>query len=75
MAENKVSAQELASGLFLFCCTRGHALEPGARGETDERLRGNSKNASAHAPLVAALLEAERGGRVGRRHDDKGGAT
>ena len=37
IAEDKVTVEDLRSGFFLFGCTRGHAIDPGAQGEADER--------------------------------------
>ena len=65
IAHDKVSAEDLRTGFYLFGCTRGHALEPGAQGEADERQWNKGKNAAGHETLVAAVLEAEKEGRAG----------
>lgn len=69
LGSGKVTAQDLSEGLFFFGCTRRHAYEPGAQGESDERTFHNGRYASAHPVLVSALRQAENEGRVAWRHD------
>jgi hypothetical protein len=75
IADGHISAEDLQRGLFMFGCTRGHALEPGAKGEADERKWNKGKNAVAHPILVNALLEAETAGRVAWLRDEDGRAS
>jgi hypothetical protein len=65
IADGQVTQEELDTGFFMFGCTRGHALEPGAQGETDERTWNKGKNANGYPTLLAALLKAEEDGRAG----------
>ncbi len=64
VGENKVTALELAEGLFFFGCWRDHALNPGAAGEADERTWNNGRYALAHPTIVEAVLKAEAEGRA-----------
>lgn len=75
IADNCLTEEDLKQGLFMFGCTRGHAIEPGAKGETDERKWNQGKNAAAHPILVNALLEAERDGRAVWLKGEDGRAT
>lgn len=63
IAHNSVSEEDLNTGLFYFGCMRGHAYEPGAHGELDERVLLKEKGAPAYAKLVQALAKAESEGR------------
>ena len=63
--EGRVTDADLKTGLFMFGCTRGHAFEPGAQGETDERQWNQGRNATAFPQLIAALELAETEGRAG----------
>lgn len=64
MATGKVSQADLDEGLYMFGCTRGHALEPGAAGESDERT-WNPGYAEAYPAIRESLLKAETEGRAG----------
>lgn len=75
VAHDRITAEDLQHGLFMFGCTRGHALNPGAKGETDERTWSNGRNAVGHPTLVNALLAAEKDGRVAWLKDETGRAT
>lgn len=75
IAHDRITAEDLQQGLYMFGCTRGHALEPGAKGEADERTWSQGRNAQGHAPLVKALLEAEQAGRVAWLKDETGRAV
>lgn len=75
IAHGRMSEEDLQQGLFMFGCTRGHALEPGAKGETDERTWSQGRNAAGHQPLVNALLQAEKDGRAAWLKDETGRAT
>lgn len=69
VSTGRVTAQDLSEGLFFFGCTRRHAFEPGAQGETDERTFNGGRYAGAHLAIVKALHEAEQEGRAAWRHD------
>jgi len=64
VGESKVTADDLAQGLYFFGCRREHALNPGAAGEADERTWHKSQFAHAHPGIVEALLQAEQDGRA-----------
>ncbi len=64
VAENVVTAEDLATGLFFFGCRREHALNPGAAGEYDERKSFNGRFEHVHPTIVQALLSAEAAGRA-----------
>jgi hypothetical protein len=57
-----VKVEDLKAGLFVFGCTRGHAITPGAAKEYVEPVV--QRYPELHAQLVAAVLEAEAAGRV-----------
>lgn len=65
LLQGSVTPADLKTGLFMFGCTRGHAFEPGAQGETDERQWNQGRNASVFPTLIAALELAEAEGRAG----------
>ncbi len=62
LQSGRVNASDLATGLFVFGCTRDHAMQPGAAGEYVEDIV--TKRPDLHLLLVAALLEAEAEGRI-----------
>lgn len=66
----KVTAEDLSNGFFMFGCTRGHAFNPGAAGETDERQWNNGQNAVSHPVIIDALVKAEQDGRAGWMRPD-----
>ena len=69
VADNKVTAEDMAEGLYFFGCTRRHAFQPGAQGETDERTWNRGKNAVGYPVVREALRVAEGQRRVAWRHD------
>lgn len=64
VTEGRVTPDDLKQGLFFFGCRREHALNPGAKGEVDERTWHQGRYAKAHPVIVAAVVEAERDGRA-----------
>lgn len=59
IVSGQISQEDLDNGFFMFGCHRTHALDPGSKGERDERQGNNGTNAKAHPTLVKALLTAE----------------
>lgn len=64
IVDGNVTQDDLDKGLFMFGCTRTHAIDPGAHNETDERTWNKGRNAEAYPSLLAALLAAEADGRA-----------
>lgn len=58
----RVTAEDLKGGLFVFGCSRDHAITPGAHDEYVESTV--KKYPGLHQQLVAAVIEAEAAGRV-----------
>lgn len=65
LVDGNITEEDLASGFFMFSCTRGHALAPGEEGGMDERLHNKGRNAEVYPQLLDALLIAEAAGRAG----------
>jgi hypothetical protein len=74
IAAGAVVREELDRGVFIFGCTREHALSPGASGEDDERnwVRCGIGGSAAYEILLPALRQAESEGRVGWARPVKG---
>ena len=68
-----VSVDDLNEGLFVFGCTRNHALNPGAAGEHVESVV--REHPELHRALCDALLLAEAAGRVRWRTLEQGNAS
>ncbi len=60
--QGRVNEGDLANGLFIFGCTRGHAITPGAAGEYIESVV--SECPEVHKQLVEAITAAEADGRI-----------
>lgn len=65
----RVNRDDLNTGLFVFGCTRDHAMAPGSRGEHVENII--VMRPDLHGLLVAALLQAEVNERVHWRTGDQ----
>jgi len=63
IVRSEVTQEDLDTGLYFLGCVRSHAFEPGAEGETNERLWVRSGGVAAHATLIAALERAATEGR------------
>jgi hypothetical protein len=62
LKQGSLKVSDLDDGLFLFGCTREHALTPGANGEPIEDIVTDVP--LLHQVLVDALVAAEASGRV-----------
>jgi hypothetical protein len=62
LKSGRVTGEDLDNGLFVFGCTRGHAITPGASHEHIEEIV--TQCPALHQQLVAALTQAEIDGRV-----------
>lgn len=62
LVEGSLTRADLDNGLFVFGCTRKHAMQPGVDEEYVER--SVRENPAVHEQLVAALVQAEDEGRV-----------
>jgi hypothetical protein len=65
LKNGRVTETDLQKGLFVFGCTRDHAINPGAQEEFVERVV--KERPDIHQMLVKALLRAEADGRVNWR--------
>lgn len=65
LAAKKITEDDLAEGLYLFGCTRDHAITPGGNGEKVEKIVVDRPD--LHLLLVDALLKAEQDNRVSWR--------
>lgn len=62
LADHRVNHIDLSNGLFVFGCTRGHAINPGAFDEAVEEVV--TRNPLLHAMVVRAITLAEEEGRI-----------
>jgi len=62
IVNGQVNHIDLTNGLFVFGCTRGHAIIPGAAGEPVEDVV--TKNQLVHEMVVNAVILAEAEGRI-----------
>ncbi len=69
----RINDDDLANGLFVFGCTRDHAIAPGTWHEHIEDVV--VKNPGVHARLVDVVTKAEAEGRVVWRSREEGNAS
>lgn len=66
MRDGDILVKDLENGLFYFGCTRSHAFNPGAEGESNElewQFKDMSKAKAVHSILLDYLKKAEADGR------------
>ena len=66
MRDDKVTEKDLERGLFYFGCTRSHAFEPGAKGESNELtwfFEDMTEATATHQVLLKYVMKAEKDGR------------
>ncbi|CAN5161216.1 hypothetical protein BH11CYA1_BH11CYA1_08000 [soil metagenome] len=73
LKNGRVNDDDLANGLFVFGCSRGHAITPGAANEHIEDVV--VKHPEVHERLVKAVLHADFLGRVRWRTSADGNAS
>jgi hypothetical protein len=73
LESGRINFDNLATGLFVFGCTRDHAITPGSNSEYVERIV--IERADHHKQLVEALLKAETEGRIRWRSLEAGTAS
>lgn len=66
----RVTVDDLDNGLFFFGCSRAHAIDPGAHGESVASIV--RQNPELHATLAGSVLFAESQGRVRWHKSDEG---
>lgn len=73
LASGRVTVEDLNGGLFVFGCTREHALDPGGNGEYIEQIVLD--DIGRWAQLADAVKRAEQEGRVRWRRREQGNAS
>ena len=67
MRDDKVTEKDLERGLFYFGCTRRHAFEPGAQGDSNELewwfFKDATEATATHQVLLKYVEKAEKDGR------------
>lgn len=73
LESGRVNRDDLACGLFLFACTRDHAMTPDKNCKYVEDIV--TERPDLHRELVDALIKAEQDGRVRWRTVEDGNAS
>lgn len=73
LESGRVSAPDLADGLFVFACTRDHVYSPGANGEFVETII--TRRPDLHKIVLMAVKAAKVDGRIVWRRPEDGNAS